>query len=175
MITKKKRLINTLTFLFHRIFPINSTTKLSFSARLSRDISIGSYSYIGPNCEIGSLVSIGNYFMAGSGVKVVGNDHIYDTVGTPTIFSGRPSQTETKIGDDVWVGTNAIIFRGLEIGDHTIIAAGAVVTKNVPENSIVAGVPARIIGNRFSDEDLILHKREYSVNKGRKFANRIVD
>lgn len=59
------------------------------------------------------------------------------------------------IGSDVWIGANAIILEGLKIGDGAVIGAGAVVTKDVAPYSIVAGVPARLIGQRFS-EDIII-------------------
>ncbi len=50
-----------------------------------------------------------------------------------------------KIEDDVWIGANAVILPGVTIGQHAVVAAGAVVTTDVPENTIVAGVPAKII------------------------------
>ena len=59
------------------------------------------------------------------------------------------------IGNDVWIGANAIILQGVTIGDGAIIAAGAVVTKDVPPYAIVGGVPAKVIKYRFSD-DVIL-------------------
>jgi acetyltransferase-like isoleucine patch superfamily enzyme len=49
------------------------------------------------------------------------------------------------IGDDVWIGANAVILPGVKIGTHSIVAAGAVVTKDVPEFSLVAGIPAKVI------------------------------
>ena len=49
------------------------------------------------------------------------------------------------IGDDVWIGANAVILPGVTIGRHCVVAAGAVVTKDVPDNSVVAGVPAKIL------------------------------
>lgn len=55
------------------------------------------------------------------------------------------------IGNDVWIGTNAVILRGVAIGDGAIVAAGAVVTKDVPPYTIVGGVPAKVIRQRFSD------------------------
>jgi acetyltransferase-like isoleucine patch superfamily enzyme len=53
-----------------------------------------------------------------------------------------------EIGDDVWIGANAVIVPDVKIGSHAIIAAGAVVTRDVPEYAIAAGVPARTIGDR---------------------------
>jgi acetyltransferase-like isoleucine patch superfamily enzyme len=55
------------------------------------------------------------------------------------------STTPVTIGDDVWIGANAIILPGVHIGQHCVIAAGAVVTKDVPDHSLVGGVPAKIM------------------------------
>ena len=66
----------------------------------------------------------------------------------------KPSSTEEygHIGNDVWIATGAIVLRKCKIGDGAIVGAGAVVTKDVPPYAIVAGVPAKIIGYRFSKE-----------------------
>ena len=55
------------------------------------------------------------------------------------------STNSVVIGDDIWVGANAVILPGVTIGNHSVVAAGAVVTKDVPPHSLVAGVPAKII------------------------------
>lgn len=61
---------------------------------------------------------------------------------------------DTVIGNDVWIGTEAMIMPGVKIGDGAIVAARAVVTKDVPPYTIVGGVPAKIIMKRFKDEDI---------------------
>ena len=67
-------------------------------------------------------------------------------------FRGHPkSKGSVEIGNDVWVGCNAIILSGVKIGDGAIVGAGSVVTKDVPAYAIVAGNPAKIIRMRFSD------------------------
>jgi chloramphenicol O-acetyltransferase type B len=71
----------------------------------------------------------------------------------------------TKIGDDVWIGYGSTIMQGVEISNGAIIAAGSVVTSNVEEYSIYAGVPAKKIRNRFnSDIDLETHLRLMNLN-----------
>ncbi len=60
-------------------------------------------------------------------------------------IKGSETAKEVEIGNHVWIGTNAIILKGVKIGDNSVIAAGAVVTKDVPKNSLVAGVPAKVI------------------------------
>jgi acetyltransferase-like isoleucine patch superfamily enzyme len=105
-------------------------------------------------------VQVGKYTMFGPGVSIVGYDHRFDQPGLPIIFSGRPFLKETVIGDDVWIGCNAIVLAGCTVGRGSVVAAGAVVTKDVPEYSIVAGVPASMICRRFeSDDDRIIHDK----------------
>lgn len=126
-------------------------------SRISKDFRAGKYAYVGPGCLINPGVEIGKYSIVGPKVMIIGNDHIYDTAGMPIVFSGRPVFELTRIGNDVWIGAGAIIFCGTQIGHGSIIAAGAVVTKDVPENCIVGGVPAKIIRSRFNEADWAFH------------------
>lgn len=96
-------------------------------------------------------VSIGNVCLIGPGVMLA-------TVSHPLNVEHRREMLLTaepiKIGNDVWIGGNASILPGVVIGNNVIVAAGAVVTRNVPDNSMVAGVPARIIKNLDSSESV---------------------
>lgn len=67
-----------------------------------------------------------------------------------TINNGNQDRAPIRIGDRVWIGTNAVILKGVTIGDGAVVAAGAVVTKNVPSQALVGGVPARIIRSDIS-------------------------
>ena len=96
--------------------------------------------------------------MLGPRVCIVGSDHIYNRPGTPMLFSGRPSIPKTQIGDDVWIGCNAIIMCGVTIGNGAIIAAGSVVTKDVPPYEIWGGNPAKKIKDRFDEKDFDHHE-----------------
>jgi acetyltransferase-like isoleucine patch superfamily enzyme len=87
--------------------------------------------------------------MFGADVSIVGADHRFDLAGTPMIFSGRPDLPETVIEDDVWLGGRSILMAGITVGRGSIIAAGSVVTRDVPPYSIMAGVPARLLRKRF--------------------------
>ena len=122
------------------------------NVKLSRDLVVGDYVYIGSNAIIYPKVEIGSYTMFGPGVIIMGEDHIFNSVGCPSIFSGRPVLPKTVIGCDVWIGAGAFVRCGLRIGDGAIIGAGSVVTKDVPPFHIVAGNPARFIRMRFSDD-----------------------
>jgi len=91
--------------------------------------------------------------MLGPDVVIVGADHRFDLPGVPVIFSGRPQMKETVIGKDAWCGARSIIMAGVTIGDASIVAAGSVVTKDVPSFEIHGGNPAKKIGMRFVDSD----------------------
>jgi acetyltransferase-like isoleucine patch superfamily enzyme len=80
-------------------------------------------------------------------VAVYGFNHGFSRVDRP-IYTQVSTVTGIKIGDDVWIGTNAVVLDGCQIGSHSVVAAGAVVTKSFPEYSIVAGNPARRVRDR---------------------------
>jgi acetyltransferase-like isoleucine patch superfamily enzyme len=118
-------------------------------------VYIGQYSYFGPN------VKIGNFCIMADQINIIGHDHEYKKVGNPIILSGRPKEDETIetiIEDDVWIGHGVTIMRGTRIGEGSIIAANSVVTKNIMPYTINAGIPAKQIGMRFKEEEMIKHK-----------------
>ena len=99
-------------------------------------------------CSITALrrVTIGSRILIGSGVLITDNDaHAINPEGR--IYSNDIATGPVEIGDDVFLGARAIILKGVHIGDGAVVGAGAVVTKNVPPFAIVAGNPARIIGD----------------------------
>lgn len=128
--------------------------------------SVGKYSY-GPIVENRNTVaSIGALCSFAVGTEVVGNHDVYISTHEFLSFGGcwekhpgyipdtvvmRPRYIlKSVIGSDVWVGKNATIIAGVNIGNGAIVGAGAVVTKDVPDYAIVAGVPARIIKYRYT-------------------------
>lgn len=135
----------------HNLKDVHSSFYMAGRSCVSDDLVAHEHSYIGPACLIGPRVDLGAYSMIGPRVAIVGSDHIFDKAGTPVIFSGRPELKPTTIGQDVWIGCGAIIIAGVCIGRGAIVAAGSVVTKDIPPYEIYAGVPARKIGERFSD------------------------
>lgn len=117
-------------------------------AVFSSDLSIGSNSGVGPNSRIYGKISIGKDVMMGPEVVILTKHHETKDVTIPMISQGFQDELPVVILDDVWIGTRAIIMPGVTIGRGAIVGAGAVVTKDVSEYSIVGGVPAKVIGDR---------------------------
>lgn len=117
-------------------------------------ISIGNNVFIGRNCTIstskigGSEIYIGSDVMLAEGVKIIGGNHAYNRIDVPMNMQGEGVQKPIYIQEDVWIGANAIVLSGVSIGRGSIIGAGSVVTKSVPEYSISAGNPAELIKRR---------------------------
>lgn len=102
--------------------------------------------YPTPGSSIGQYIQAkngiifhGRNIRMGPGVKLISADHdVYD-------FDKHTPAPPIEIGDNCWIGANAILLPGVKLGNHTIVAAGSVVTKSFPDNCLIAGVPARII------------------------------
>lgn len=163
------------------IFPVNCNIGLhsSFEGynRLNGNSSfsgvMGRCSYIGPNSAISG--KIGRYVCIGEEVRVLSGTHPTNMVSmSPVFYSNMEAQCgksyvreclydehkyadeinkhRVVIGNDVWIGARATLLAGVSVGDGAVIAAGAVVTKDVPPYAIVGGVPAKVIRYRFPEE-----------------------
>ena len=108
------------------------------------DVEIGEQSLIGIGNVIIGPVYIGNHVIIAQHVVISGLNHNYESIELP--ISKQPvNKKQIVIDDDCWIGANAVITSGIKIGKHCVIAAGSIVTRDVPDFSIVAGNPARII------------------------------
>ena len=98
--------------------------------------------------------------MIGPNLTVMGGDHRYDVVGV-YMFDVKEKKEDNDqvvvIEDDVWIGANVILLKGVVIGSGSVIGAGSVITKSIPPNSIVYGSAARVVRNRISDVDYSAH------------------
>lgn len=132
---------------------------------------IGNDVYVGKNVTLQFDGEIGDGVLIANTVGIVGRtDHDAEQVGT-LIRNSRwvgnnveSLSTPTFIGSDVWIGYGAIVLSGVHIGDSAIVAAGAVVTRDVPENSVVAGNPARVIRTRFDGDAFDAHWKQLEAS-----------
>ncbi len=162
-----KNLFNPAVSLFSKI---DNLSCISRKAKVYGRVQVSNstmddYSYVGRDAriihsDIGKFCSIAGETIVGMGT------HTLDKLSSSSIFTEAKNGTShswvntstvnpyerVKIGNDVWIGMRAMILGGKTIGDGAVIAAGAVVTKDVPPYAIVAGVPARVIRYRFSQE-----------------------
>lgn len=111
--------------------------------KIGNNSSIGPYSYIG--CS--GYIEIGENVMISPRVSIYSENHNFSDTSLPMIQQGV-SQSFVKIEDDCWIAANAVILAGVTIGKGSVVAAGSIVTKDVPSYSVVAGNPAKIIKNR---------------------------
>ena len=115
---------------------IHSGAKVSVAKNASLVLGSG---YINNDCEIRCAESI----TIGENVAIANQVVIHDHDSHE--IEGTPSSDPIKIGNHVWIGMRAIILKGVTIGDGAVVAAGAIVTKDVPPNTVVAGVPAKVV------------------------------
>lgn len=132
-------------------------------------ISIGNKVYIGPHACFSAKkgIIIGDCVTFGPGVTIMGGNHNFREVGI-FIYDNHEKRSDDDmpvvIDTDVWVGCNAIILKGVHVNRGAIIGAGAVVTKDVPPYSIVAGNPARVVKYRFTPEQIVDHEKLLGIN-----------
>ena len=108
------------------------------------DVIIGDDTRIGIHNTIIGPITIGNHVNLAQGITVTALNHNFKDTSLRIDEQGF-STKPIVIEDDVWIGANAVILPGVTIGKHVVVAAGAVVTKDVPDNTIVGGVPAKEI------------------------------
>jgi len=134
---------------------IGKDTSLMQGVRLDKYSSIGNYTYIAQGVLI-TKSQIGNYCSIAPSAKIGLGEHILSRVSTsPRFYTNSYEELtkgECKIDNDVWIGANAVILRGVHIGHGAVIGANAVVTKDIPPFAIAVGMPAKIIKYRFSPE-----------------------
>lgn len=120
-----------------------------YGAEIGVGLKIGDNSSIGPFAYIGcsGLIEIGNNVIMSPRVSIYSENHLYSSLEKPIMYQGVKREF-VKIEDDCWIAANSVILSGVTIGKGSVIAAGSVVTKDVPPYSVVAGVPAQVIKSR---------------------------
>jgi acetyltransferase-like isoleucine patch superfamily enzyme len=125
--------------------------------------SMDRHSFCGYDCEI-EHATIGAFVSIANGVVIGGGRHPMEWIGmSPVFYEGRdsvkakfaehrrPRPKSVIVGNDVWIGRNAIVLPGITIGDGAVVGAGAVVTRDLPPYAVVAGCPARLVRYRFDE------------------------
>lgn len=131
-------------------------------------LTIGDNVYIGKYCTLQVDGKIGNGCVIANNVGLIGKyDHDFSVIGkmikdAPWIgekdYNYKGLDKQVIVEEDVWIGFGSVILSGVKVGRGSIVAAGSVVTKDVPPYAIVAGNPAKIVGMRFSEMDIIEHE-----------------
>lgn len=136
-------------------------------------VTMGDFSYISSNSkitntEIGKFCCIGSEVIVGLGMHpsrdfVSSHSIFYTPMHQKKIAFAKTSYFDefkhTKIGNDVWLGTRCMVLDGVTIGDGAIVAAGALVTKDVPDYAVVGGIPAKILRYRFEPTEISFLKQ----------------
>ena len=133
----------------YRIFSLGDYSVIESFACINNavgDVMIGDHTRIGLHNTIIGPVDIGSHVNLAQGITVTALNHNFDDT-EKRIDEQGVSTNPVTIEDDVWIGANAVILPGVTIGNHCVVAAGAVVRKDVPPHSLVAGVPAKVIKN----------------------------
>lgn len=164
--------------LYCRLYKINRLflffKRLPASSKISRkgliidgfdNLTINESVSIGPNALIyctSSKVIFQKKVVVGPGLTIIAGDHNYSEIGKFICDQQTKcpeNDRDVIIESDVWIGCNVTILKGVTIGRGSVVAAGAVVTKSCPPYSIIAGVPAKFIRQRFTDDEITKHEK----------------
>lgn len=127
---------------------LGKNVNIERNAEFGQRLSVGDNSGVGINSRLYGEIHIGRDVLMGPDCYIFTVNHAFTRVDIPIIEQGSGEMRPVTIGDDVWIGARAIILPGITIGNHAIIGAGAVVTKDIPDYAIVGGNPAKIIRMR---------------------------
>lgn len=136
------------TVIKRRVAAYGESLRVNNYSSMGQNVFIGNFcNFNGMRISGGGRVVIGNYFHSGANCLILAQNHNYDS-GKKIPYDETYIKKDVSIGDFVWLGNNVIIVGGVTIGEGAIIAAGAVVTKDVPYCAIVGGNPALVLKYR---------------------------
>ncbi|WP_442501102.1 acyltransferase [Marinivivus vitaminiproducens] len=139
--------LSSAAYLFPERLTFGDSCIVAAGVRIYGEVSTGDHCSFNLHASVLGRVRMGSWVRVAAGAMLAGFDHRADDPETPICFQGV-TRAGIEIGDDVWIGANAVVTDGIRIGKHCIIAAGAVVTKDVPDYALVGGNPARVIRDR---------------------------
>ena len=165
-----------------RFYAIDKKIKVSKTADIDNNTVLGDYTYVGNHTTITRAV-IGRYCSIGNNVTIGPGEHNINEISTSGHLSISTNdykgltKDDCTIGNDVWIGVDAIVRRGVKIGNGAIIGANSFVNRDVPDFAVVAGSPAKIIKMRFNEEKIkqINESKywEYSPKKAKEILKEI--
>ena len=162
------KLYSRMQMLLHRpLFKkCGKNVKFGHNCNFSYDcIEIGNDVFIGPGANFASamsIIKIGNKVMFGPGVSILGGDHRMDIVGAYMydVKEKLPgNDLDVVIEDDVWIGANVLILKGVKVGRGSIVGAGSVVVKSIPSYTVYVGSPGLNTRARWDANTIEKHER----------------
>lgn len=163
-----RKIIVPILKMFYNLDALGEGFQWGFPLKFGPASSIGRYVYIGSGFEVMGAVIIGDLVLISTECKIIGDDHIFNKIGSPTRLEFSRERIPTVIEADVWIGKRVLIKEGVKIGTGSVIGAGSLVVKDVEPYSIVAGVPAKKIRSRFNLNEIEVHKASVFEN-GNKY------
>lgn len=113
---------------------------------------MGDYARIGKDCELHGEVHLGNHILMAPECVFYTVNHEHSNLDVPMDLQGDTDMNAIYVGKDVWLGRRVMVMPGVHIGDGRIVAAGSVVTKDLPPYCVCGGIPAKVIGMRKDDK-----------------------
>lgn len=146
-ISQRSRLSQTIRVFWAKkiISSCGKDVNIERNAHFTPGLTLGNRSGIGIDCEVFGPVTIGDDVMMGPECVIYTSGHRHDRTDIPMMDQGFTEPMPVVIGNDVWIGRRVMIMPGVKIGNGCIIGAGAVVTKDIPDYSVAAGVPAKVV------------------------------
>ncbi len=164
------RLFRVLTFRKGIYGTIGKGNRFMKNVLINESCVIGNYNYFGANASAGNT-RIGNFCSIAPNVTIGPGDHQLTNVSTCVRVMEKAGvhvdleRDECVIGNDVWIGANVVVLRGVHVGDGAVLAAGAIVNKDIPPFAVAGGVPAKVIKYRFSEDTIkAIQKSKWFLN-----------
>ncbi|HEY6738789.1 MAG TPA: acyltransferase, partial [Actinopolymorphaceae bacterium] len=171
--------ISPLAAVFPRRLRMGDRCYIAAHAYVTEDVVTGDDCTLNPFVTVRGKVELGDAVRIGAHTSILGFNHGTDP--DRPVHRQPLTSRGIRIGDDVWIGSNAVVLDGVTIGDHCVIGAGAVVTRDLPAWSIAAGNPARVIRDRRDDrrqgrrnDDLAVRLAEFA-ERAREQATAVLE